>query len=234
MILALIRLTLRECFRRPLPYVIALAVTLIALGSRAFLAFSFGAAQQEAINLAVSAVFLTGLLHAALQGTALLRADLERGTLGLLLTKPASLWVYLLGRYLGLVAASLLLAAVVLALIATSLALQPTTPDAAGFGALPGPALRAALLVAVLDAAALAASAAASRVAAPIALLLLFLAGTLAGGLPLIPDFALFGLDTSASPRWGALVFYALANSSLFFLIALILLASKQPLRSPK
>ncbi|MHC4957147.1 MAG: hypothetical protein ACYTGN_02145 [Planctomycetota bacterium] len=231
---ALIRLTLRECFRRPLPYAIAGAVFLLALGSRTFLVFSFGTAQAEAINLAVSAAFLAGFLHAALQGTALLRADLERGTLGLMLTKPTSLPTYLLGRYLGLACASVLLAGAVLGLLALVFAALPADPSETGLGALFAPALRVALVILVLDAAALAASAAAPRVAAAIALPLLFLAGTLAGGLPLVPDFALFGLDVTAAPRWGTLLLYSAANTSLFLVIALILLASKQPLRSPR
>ena len=88
MIAALALHTLKECLRRPFPYVLAVVIGLIALASHLFQAFSFGAGDLEAANLGISAVFLAGLAYAALQGTTLVRVDLERGTLGLLLAQP--------------------------------------------------------------------------------------------------------------------------------------------------
>ena len=85
MILALAWHTFRECHRRAFPYVAGLCVAALVLGSHLFQAFSFGAGDVEATNLALSGVFLAGFLHAAFLGTALIRLDLERGTLGLLL-----------------------------------------------------------------------------------------------------------------------------------------------------
>lgn len=237
MIAALARHTLTECLRRPFPYVLALVVGLIALASHLFQAFSFGAGGLEAANLAISAFFLAGLAHAALQGTALIRVDLERGTLGLLLAQPVGLPAYLCGRLLGLAASSLAVCALV-ALEMAAIFLLPIDrpgPDAvhaadllAGWG-------RAFLPVLVLDAAALAASALAPRVLAPVALLALFVAGSLAGGSGLglvLPDFALFGLEAGARPSWGFLMVYTGLQTGVFALIAYLALAGRAPLRS--
>jgi hypothetical protein len=230
--------TLRECFRRPFPYVLAVVVGLIALASHLFQAFSFGAGQLEATNLGISAVFLAGLAHAALQGTALVRVDLERGTLGLLLAQPVGLPAYLAGRLLGLVVASFLVCALVAAQVAVIFLLPVGRTDAAavlGDAGLYAGWGRALLPVVILDAAALAASAIASRALAPVALLALFVAGTLARGSGLglvLPDFSLFGLESGATPAWGLLIVYTCLNTGIFALIAYLALAARAPLRS--
>jgi len=229
--------TLRECARRPFLYVTAVAVILLTLSSRLFLVFSFGAAETAAANLALSAVFLAGFLHAAFQATALVRADLERGTLALLLTTPGTLPAYVLGRFAGLAATSLALCAAVAIGTVALLALFPTSPQATapgiGTGLLSG-CLRAWLLVLVLDAAALAASAVATRITAPLALVALFLAGSLYGHWPVLPDFALFALEADARPSWLLVIGYAAVYASLFLLLALMLLARKRRLHGQR
>ena len=105
--IALAHHTFRECFRRPFPYVAAAVIAAVAFASYLFQAFSFGAHELETANLLISAVFLAGLAHAAFQGTALVRTDIERGTLGLVLTKPLGLPAYLAGRLTGLIRAFL-------------------------------------------------------------------------------------------------------------------------------
>ena len=62
MIAALATNTARECLRRAFPYVAIVSVVLLALGSKLFLAFSFGAADTETVNVGISAVFLAGFL----------------------------------------------------------------------------------------------------------------------------------------------------------------------------
>jgi ABC-type transport system involved in multi-copper enzyme maturation permease subunit len=223
--------TFRECFRRPFPYFAGIAVVLVALASRMFLVFAFGGAEVEAVNLAISAVFLAGFLQATFQGTGLIRTELERGTFGLVLTTPVGLQAYVIARFLGLALASLVLCALVGLVVAALFLLFPEAP---GFVPLAAGYARALLPVLVLDAAALAASAAAPGIAAPLALLALFLAGTLAGAAPLFPDFALFGLEATATPSWLPLALYCAVYVSIFVLLTLIVLGRKQPLRGQR
>jgi hypothetical protein len=225
--------TLKECFRRPFPYVLAVVIGLTALGSHLFQAFSFGAGDLEAANLGISAVFLAGLAYAALQGTALIRVDLERGTLALLLAQPVGLPTYLAGRLLGLAAASVAVCALVAAEV-TVIFLLPLGRAAAAFDVelLAGWG-RALLPVLILDAAALAASAVAPRLLGPVALLGLFVAGSLAGGSGLglvLPDFSLFGLEAGARPAWGLLVVYTCLHTGALALVAYLALAARAPL----
>jgi len=226
--------TLRECFRQPFPYVLAVVIGLTALASHLFQAFSFGAGDLEAANLGISAVFLAGLAFAALQGTALVRVDQERGTLALLLAQPVGLASYLAGRLLGLAAASVGVCALVAAEV-TLIFLLPLgrpAPDlgvelVAGWG-------RALLPVFIFDAAALAASALVPRLLGPVALLGLFVAGSLAGssGLGLVlPDFSLFGLEAGAKPAWGLLMVYTCLHTGALALVAYLALAVRSPLR---
>lgn len=235
MIVTLSLHTLRECFRRPFPYILAVVVGLIALASHLFQAFSFGAGHLEAANLGISAVFLAGLVYAALQGTALVRVDLERGTLGLLLAQPVGLPGYLAGRLLGLAAASYAVCALV-AIEVTVIFLLPFGRPAAPFDPelLAGWA-RVLLPVLILDAAALAASALTTRTLGPVALLGFFVAASLAGGSGLglvLPDFSLFGLEAGAKPAWGLLMVYTCLHGGVLALVAYLALALRAPLRS--
>ncbi|MHC4338696.1 MAG: hypothetical protein ACYSX0_00595 [Planctomycetota bacterium] len=226
--------TFKECLRSPFPFVVAVSVVLLALASRFLLAFSFGSAEVETIHLAMSAVFLAGLAQAAFQGTGLIRRDMDRGTLGLLLTTPVRLTSYLVGRFSGLALSALSLCAAVAASLALLFAFIPQEASlrwplfAAGCA-------RAMLPVLVLGAAALALSAALPRVAAPIALIGLFLAGSLVaqGGVGmLLPDFSLFGLEAESRPSWGPLLAYTVAYVSIFLVVAYIVLAFRTSLRS--
>jgi hypothetical protein len=225
--------TLKECFRRPFPYVLAVVVGLIALASHLFQAFSFGAGDLEAANLGISAVFLAGLAYAALQGTALVRVDLERGTLGLLLAQPVGLPGYLAGRLLGLVVASVAVCALVAAEVTVIFSLPLGRGAAfdellAGWG-------RVLLPVLVLDAAALAASALTPRTLGPVVLLAYFVAGSLVGGSGLgllLPDFSLFGLEAGAKPAWGLLMVYTCLHVGVLALVAYLALAARAPLRN--
>jgi ABC-type transport system involved in multi-copper enzyme maturation permease subunit len=227
--------TVQECLRSPLPYVVGVTVLLLTLASRLFLSFSFGAADIETQNLAMSAVFLAGFALAALQGTALVRRDLEAGTLGLLLSKPVSLTGYVLFRFLG-AAAAVLVTCLGVGIIAVVMlaALAPTAEASAG--ALIGACLRALPPVLVLQAIALAASAAAPRTAAPLLLVAVFVAGSLGSSAPftwIFPDFSLFGLEAAtSSPEWPPLLAYTATGASLFLVLAYIVLTLRAPLRS--
>jgi len=235
MIVTLARHAMRECLRRPLPYVAAVSIILLTLASRLFLALSFGAAAAETVHLAVSAVFLAGLVFTALQGTALVRRDLERGTLGLLLTKPVGLGAYVAGRFLGLTAAAILCCALVALGVAGVLLLFPPESGSALPAALLAGWARTLLPITVLSAAALLVSSLAPRVAAPIMLVAVFVAGSLPGQddtVFLLPNFGLFGLDAGATASMPLLCAYSAIYASIFLVLTYIVLASKAPLRS--
>lgn len=233
---SLVQLTYAECQRRPFVYVVAIAVSLLALASHLFTAFSFGAGDLEATNLALSAVFLAGLLHAMFLGSSLVRNDLERGTLGLVLTKPVGHGLYLFGRLVGLVASVVTLCGLV-AVASLGIAMIPvggTSPEIVGPDLFSG-WFRALLPIVVLEGAALAASAATSRTFGPVVLVALFVAGSLAagGGLGLfLPDFSVFGLEAGARPSLPLLGAYAATFTGVFFLVAYVTLVSRRPLRS--
>jgi len=235
-ILAIAHQSLRECQRRPFPYALASTLALLALASQLFQGFSFGAAELESANLAISAVFLGGLLHAAFLGTQLVRVDLERGTLGLLLSQPASLPRYLLGRYLGLAGSALLQCAMVAGLVALLFLLPAAGVPEGTFGpALLAGWLRALLPVLLLEAAALAISALASRIFAPLLLVALFAGGSLAAVSPLrfvLPDFSLFALEAGPAPGWPWMIVYTFVFTAVFLLIGFVALAERAPLKS--
>lgn len=227
--------TARECLRSPLPYVLGVAILLLTLASRLFLSFSFGAADIETQNLAMSAVFLAGFSLAVFQGTALVRKDLETGTLGLLLSKPVSLSGYVFFRFLGAAAATLTVCVcVALVAVRTLTALAPAGEASAAVLLLA--CLRAVPPVLVLQAVALATSATATRVTAPIVLLAIFVAGSIGLGPPLswlFPDFSLFGLEAATpSPELLPLLGYTAICASLFLVLAYIVLTLRAPLRS--
>jgi len=229
---AVAQTTFRECWRRPFPLVLLLVLGGLALVSRLFQLFSFGGEREESVYLLLSSVFLAGFVHAAFVGTALVRRDLERGTLGLLLAQPLDRAQYLLGRYVGLTLAAAVLCGLVAAL-ALGLLMLPIgggDNEVAIFASLAG-ALRAFAPVLVLEAAALLCSAAASRVFAPILIVGLFVAGSLAGRSWLLPDFAVFGLEAEAGPPAGILLLYTGAYAVFFLLLGYAALCVRAPMR---
>ncbi|MEE8105842.1 MAG: ABC transporter permease subunit [Planctomycetota bacterium] len=228
------RATFRECWRRPLVFVSAAGISVLALVSRLFLGFSFGAEATEVQGIAVSAIFLSGLVLAGLVGTALIRRDMERGTFGWILSKPVDLQQYVAGRFAGLFAATAAMTALVaIGLVALSLVFPfegPPIFDQALFAAW----LRCVLLLAVLDAAAIAASAVSTAVVAPLLMLGLFLWASVApaqGQRFFGPDFTLFALDPAAHPPWLPLASYAAVFCSIFLLLAYIFLSFRTPIR---
>jgi len=234
MILGIASAAFRECIRRSFPYIAVSAIVITSCASTLLHLFTFGGGAQEAMNLAISGVLLIGLLNAAFVGTTLVRTDLERGTLALMLSQPVGPAFYVAGRFLGLAMATLLLCTLTAGGIALTLVVTGL-PDGALFGA---PLLlgwaRATLAVLVLAAAALALSAATGRLFAPVLLLLLFVAGDVAGsGLlaRLLPGFGLFGLDAARSPSLPWLSLYSALYSVVFLVITYLQLVLRPPIR---
>jgi hypothetical protein len=234
MIAAIVLMTLRECLRRPLPYLAVAAPVALTFAAQILHISAFDAGATEATNLAISAVLLSGLAFTALVGTSLVRLDLERGTLALLRSQPPTLECYVVARFLGLAAATLFVCALAAAGAAASLALAGA-PD----GALSSPLFlgwtRVALAMAVLSAAALAVSAATSRIFAPVLLLALFLAADIAPSATatrVAPNFVLFGLDAGRAPSLAWLSLYATLYSVVFLIAAYLQLTLRAPART--
>ncbi len=235
MILALIQTTLRETLRRSLPWAILAATLLLAAASRALLPPSFASGEQEIQSVAVSAVLLAGLASALLLGTPLVVRDLERGTLTLILAKPAGPAAYLVGRTLGLFASCVAVSAAVAILLPPLFSWIGTVPIASVItrGYISGCAV-SILIASVASAAAIAASCVGSRSAAPILVLILALVGN--AGLPepiatLLPDFRLFGLASRQAGTLALLAVYSCVFSSLFLILAYIVLSVRPPMR---
>jgi ABC-type transport system involved in multi-copper enzyme maturation permease subunit len=226
----------RECMRRPFAYVAVATIVALALASALLGLFAFGTGAPEAQNLAISSVLLAALVTAAFLGTALLRADLERGTFLLMMSQPVGLVAYLWGRFVGLLAVT----AFVCGLTAAGVTGVLVTAGGAGDGPLFPAALlrgycRVLLAVPVLSAAALALSALAGRIFAPVLLIALFVAGDALGASPLgrvLPAFGLFGLDASRSPPMGWLALYATLHSVVFLVITYLRLTLRAPTRT--
>lgn len=234
MILSIATHTGRECLRRPLPYVIAATVVMLSAASRLVGLLAFGAGVAEAINMAVSAVLLAGLATAAFVGTALVRSDLERGTLALLLSQPVGPAAYVVGRFLGLGVAVLVACALAAAGIATAL-LVASAPEGVFTAPLFLGWIRAALAILVLAAAALAVSAFASRILAPLLLLAVFLAGDIAPTATvsrLLPSFGIFGLDAGTAPPLAWLSLYAIFYCIVFLVSTYLQIALRPPKRT--
>jgi ABC-type transport system involved in multi-copper enzyme maturation permease subunit len=228
MIWSVTRLTLRECFRRPFPYVLAGTLIAAVLASRLFLAFTFGQDRAESLNLVISAAFLGGFAITAFLGTGLIRRDLERKTLGWMLSMPLGPAEYVAGRLAGLLLASFATAGLVA--LGSSPILTLWTHDLGLLDVLAA-AARTVSPVLVLGGAALALSTIASRLAAPMLLLAIFLLGSFGGGIAL-PDFALFGLDANATAPGPLTLLYGLVFCSIFALLAYIVLAIRAPANS--
>lgn len=226
--------TLRECLRRPLPYVAAAAVVALTFASRLLHVFAFDAGAQEATNLMISAVLLAGLAVTGLVGTSLVRLDLERGTLALVLSQPPSLGCYLAGRFMGLAGATLAICALA-ALGATGCLLLSGTPAGTFSSPLLLGLVRVALAMLVLSAGALAVSATTSRIFAPVLLLALFLAADIAPSAAVtrvLPSFAAFGLDAGRAPSLAWLTLYAALYSVVFLVTTYLQLTLRAPTRT--
>ena len=223
--------TFRECWRRPFPLVSILVLGGLAVVARMFALFSFQADDTAATHLVISTVFLAGLLHAAFIGASLLRRDRERGTLGLLLSQPLHRPGYVAGRFAGAVLAAAALCLMVGALSATLLYLPIGTPVEIVPSKLGAAFARSLAPLLVLHAIAIFSSAVASRVWAPILVIGLLVAGSLAGGHPLLPDFTIMGIDAGAAPAMGVLFLYAGLFALFFLSLSTLALSLRAPTR---
>ena len=100
----------REIVRQPFYYIILLSGCFIILMSFAFAFFAFGEEARMIRDMAISTITFGGLLTGCLASSILVAGEFERQTVLAVLCKPVSRAYFILGKYLGILAATCLLA----------------------------------------------------------------------------------------------------------------------------
>lgn len=101
-LLAIARNTFFECVRQPISLVILIASVLLVLVSNPLSAFTLSDDQRMFIDLGLSTVFMSGVVLAALLGTAVVDRELSNRTVLMVVSKPVARATFVLGKYLGL------------------------------------------------------------------------------------------------------------------------------------
>jgi len=99
----------REIVRQPFYYIILLSGCFIILISFAFAFFAFGEEARMIRDMAISTITFGGLLTGCLASSILVAGEFERQTVLAVLCKPVSRVHFILGKYLGILAATCLL-----------------------------------------------------------------------------------------------------------------------------
>ncbi len=99
----------REIVRQPFYYIILLSGCFIVLMSFAFAFFAFGEEARMIRDMAISTISFDGLLTGCLASSILVAGEFERQTVLAVLCKPVSRVHFILGKYLGILAATSLL-----------------------------------------------------------------------------------------------------------------------------
>ncbi len=101
--------SLREIVRQPFYYIILFSGCFIILMSFAFTFFAFGEEARMIRDMAISTITVGGLLTGCLASSILIAGEFERQTALAVLCKPVSRVYFILGKYLGILAATFLL-----------------------------------------------------------------------------------------------------------------------------
>ncbi len=99
----------REIVRQPFYYIILLSGYFIILMSFGFTFFAFGEEARMIRDMAISTITVGGLLTGCLASSILIAGEFERQTVLAVLCKPVSRAHFILGKYLGILAATCLL-----------------------------------------------------------------------------------------------------------------------------
>ncbi len=99
----------REIVRQPFYYIIFISGCFIILLSFAFSFFAFGEETRMIRDMAISTITVGGLLTGCLASSILVAGEFERQTVLTVLCKPVSRAHFILGKYLGILAATCLL-----------------------------------------------------------------------------------------------------------------------------
>jgi len=113
--------TLVEAVRERLLYIVLLFAALLVAGSCVLTPLAPGAQRKVVIDLGLASMNLLGLLVVLLSGAGLVRREIERRSLDVLLSHPLSRLEYLVGKWLGLVATLAVLVAAMTAVLAVTL-----------------------------------------------------------------------------------------------------------------
>ena len=114
--LAIFRNTFFESIRQPITLVMVVVATLGLIFSNLLAGFTMEDDQRMMIDLGLSTVFICGTLLAAFIATNVLNREIENRTALTVISKPVSRPVFVLGKYLG-VAGALLLVTLFMSLV---------------------------------------------------------------------------------------------------------------------
>jgi ABC-type transport system involved in multi-copper enzyme maturation permease subunit len=96
----------KEIVRQPFYYVILFSGCLITLMSFAFTFFAFGEEARMIRDMGISTITISGLLAGCLSSSLLIANEFERQTTLAVLSKPITRMQFVLGKYMGIVAAA--------------------------------------------------------------------------------------------------------------------------------
>ncbi len=99
----------REIARQPFYYIILFSGCFIILMSFAFTFFAFGEEARMIRDMSISTITFGGLLAGCLASSILIAGEFERQTVLAVLCKPVARVHFILGKYLGILAATFLL-----------------------------------------------------------------------------------------------------------------------------
>jgi len=121
------RYTMLEMLRERVLYVVLLFAAVLVASSTVLTPLAPGAQQKVVVDLGLAAIDTLGILVILLSGSSLVRREMDRRSLDILLTKPITRLEYLAGKWLGLVATLLVLTMGMTLILASSL-------EVCGFG----------------------------------------------------------------------------------------------------
>jgi ABC-type transport system involved in multi-copper enzyme maturation permease subunit len=117
-VLILARWTLVEALRERILYVVLLFVGVLVASSCILTPLAPGAQRKVVVDFGLACIDILGVLVILLSGCGLVRREIERRSLEVILTRPVSRLEYLIGKWLGLVATLVVLVAVMTAAFA--------------------------------------------------------------------------------------------------------------------
>jgi len=126
-VVAIARWTAVEMLRERILYVVLLFAAVLVASSSVLTTLAPGAQKKIVIDFGLAAIDMLAILVILLNGSSLVRREMDGRSLDVLLTKPTTRLEYLFGKWLGLVSTLMILTLVMTAILAISV-------EAAGFG----------------------------------------------------------------------------------------------------
>ena len=176
---AIARWTTVEMLRERILYVVLLFAALLVASSSVLTSLAPGAQRKVVVDFGLAAIDLLGVLVILLSGSTLVRREMERRSLDILLSKPLTRLEYLLGKCLGLLATLVVLMAAMTGILILSLEAGGVGWQARYFAAILGSGLSMMVMASI----AVLFSTFTSPTLAALATLALFVAGNLSGGM---------------------------------------------------